>query len=379
MCCNSSLVGVGGDSGQEHPQHGGNLQWAAHLAKCAPEDLLDFSSSINPLGPPASALAALQAGLTALKAYPDPAYRRFREAVAAYHQLPSPDWVLPGNGAAELLTWAARDLSSLDAVGLVVPAFGDYERALRSAFSGSKPNLVRLPLDFKVTEQLPDFAPLQTQGPRTKVGLLLNNPHNPTGWLFQRSSLEPWLSQLAQVVVDEAFMDFLPPELDQSWVAQVLHYPNLVVIRSLTKFYSLPGLRIGYAIAQPETLRRWQQWRDPWPVNCLAERVTEAVLQDYSFQQQTLHWLPQARAELQQSLDALPGFKTFRGRANFLLVQSEQPVPALQRRLVQQYRLIIRDCLSFPELGAHYFRVAVRTQPENQRLTAALNDLLQTP
>ncbi len=351
------------------PEHGGNLAWAAHLAGCSPADLLDFSSSINPLGPPASALAALQAGLAELSAYPDPSYGRFRAAVAAHHGLPSADWVLPGNGAAELLTWAARDLASLDAVGLLVPAFGDYGRALRAS---SMVQLLPIPLDLSAPAHLSDL-PLNLP---PRCGLLINNPHNPTGWLFPRSQLETWLPKFAQVVVDEAFMDFLAPPDQQSLIPQVLNTPNLVVLRSLTKFYSLPGLRVGYAIAHPETLQRWQQWRDPWPVSCLAERVTEAVLQDQAFQAQTLAWLPSERARLKTQLDALPGLTSFDGQANFLLVHSEQLVPPLQLALLQRHRLLIRDCLSFPELGAHYFRVAVRTQVQNQQLAVALAEAL---
>jgi histidinol-phosphate/aromatic aminotransferase/cobyric acid decarboxylase-like protein len=173
-------------------------------------------------------------------------------------------------------------------------------------------------------------------------------------------------------VVDEAFMDFLPPEEEQSLISMVQEYPNLVILRSLTKFYSLPGLRLGYAIAHPERLQRWQQWRDPWPVNTLAAAAAIAVVQDIEFQKKTWEWLPLARSQLVQGLSQIPGLQPGESVANFLLVESAQPTPELQQRLLQQHQILIRDCLSFPELGDRYFRVAVRSNTENERLLQAL-------
>ncbi|MBE9126169.1 aminotransferase class I/II-fold pyridoxal phosphate-dependent enzyme, partial [Coleofasciculus sp. LEGE 07081] len=207
-------------------------------------------------------------------------------------------------------------------------------------------------------------------------GLLLNNPHNPTGQLFERESILPLLEQFALVVVDEAFMDFLPPDQQQSLIPWVQDYPNLVILRSLTKFYSLPGLRLGYCVAHPDRLQRWQQWRDPWPVNVLAAAAGIAVVQDRDFQQQTWDWLPKARSQLFQGLTSLPGLQPYPSAANFLLVYSEQSCSRLQENLLQGSRILIRDCLSFPELGDKYFRVAVRTLADNQRLLDALNAVL---
>ncbi len=210
------------------------------------------------------------------------------------------------------------------------------------------------------------------------VGCLLNNPHNPSGRLFAKSEILACLEQFALVVVDEAFMDFLPGEAESviPWVQQ---FPNLVVVRSLTKFYSLPGLRLGYAIAHPDRLRRWQQWRDPWSVNALAAAVGEVVIQDRDFQQQTWDWLAVAKPQLFQGLAPIPGLAPAAGSANFLLVRSDVAVPQLQVDLLKRDRILIRDCMSFAELGDRYFRVAVRTLSENQRLITALATILCPP
>jgi histidinol-phosphate/aromatic aminotransferase/cobyric acid decarboxylase-like protein len=303
-----------------------------------------------------------------------------------------PDWILPGNGSAELLTWAAWDLSKLSATYLVTPAFGDYWRAL-SAF-GAK--VLKCPLDLElldaepvrrlVTDDLsvsnrslvsPSFClpvPLALNAER---GLLLNNPHNPTGLLFGREAILPYVKQFGMVVVDEAFMDFLPPWEQETLIDAVEEFPNLVILRSLTKFYSLPGLRLGCAIAHPDILRRWQLLRDPWPVNALAAAAAAAVVRDTVFERQTWDWLPVARFELFEGLANLPGLQPIAGAANFLLVESSMSVSLIQKSLLERHRILIRDCLSFPELGDRFFRVAVRSRAENLRLIAGLAEVIR--
>jgi histidinol-phosphate/aromatic aminotransferase/cobyric acid decarboxylase-like protein len=292
---------------------------------------------------------------------------------------------LPGNGSAELLTWACRDLAELTATYLITPAFSDYRRAL-TAFA-AKTIECSLTFDFlgSHSPSEPSNLPLNplasllhssADSSFSTCGLLLNNPHNPTGILFRVEEIVPYLEQFALVLVDEAFMDFLLPEQQQSLLSFVEVFPNLVILRSLTKFYSLPGLRLGYVIAHPDRLKRWQQWRDPWSVNTLAAEAAIAMVQDSAFQQRTWDWLPAARQQLWQGLANLPGLDPLPGAANFLLVRSEPSTTQLQQALLQRHHLLIRDCLSFAELGDRYFRVAVRTEAENQRLLAGLETVL---
>lgn len=354
---------------RERPIHGGNRQWAAGLAGITPEQILDFSASINPLGIPKSAIAAIHSHLTDLSHYPDPEYILLRQALGKFHQLP-PEFILAGNGVAELLTWVGRDLSQLSATLIFTPTFTDYDRALK-AFDCQVEKYPLLSKDkpFDLNAELPEIANSQTKG------ILINNPHNPTGYLFSRDSLLPYLEQFALVVIDEAFMDFLTPEQQQSLIDLVPTHPNLVILRSLTKFYSLPGLRLGYAIASPERLQRWQAWRDPWCVNSLAVAAGIAVIEDLEFQQQTWDWLAIAKSQLFTGLSQISGLNPLPNVANYLLVQTDIAGSVLQKELLQRDGILIRDCLSFPELGDRYFRVAVRLENENQRLIGALSHL----
>ncbi|MGJ3247604.1 MAG: threonine-phosphate decarboxylase CobD [Elainellaceae cyanobacterium] len=358
------------------PKHGGNLAWAACVSGCSPVDILDFSASINPLGPPQSAIAAIQAHLPDLKGYPDPSYGRLRQCLGQMHGL-SPDWILPGNGAAELLTWASRELAELDAVYVIAPAFGDYGRSLRAFNANLLPLSLNLDCNSDWDLEIQQWLAPHNQGTRA-YGLIINTPHNPTGRLVSTQTIRQCLNHFALVVVDEAFIDFLPPDRAQSVVDWVEEYPNLVVLRSLTKFYSVPGLRIGYAVAHPDRLYRWQQWRDPWAVNVLAEAAAIAMVSDLEFQQQTWAWLPSARSHLFQGLSDLPGLMPYPGVVNFLLVRCLPSVLDVQQALLKQHQILIRDCLSFAELGDRHFRVAVRLKSDHDRLLDGLRSILKS-
>ncbi len=342
------------------------------MAGCPPSLILDFSASISPLGPPPTALAAIKLHIDSIASYPNPNYPELCQAIAAHHNI-DPEWVLPGNGAAELLTWMGWEFSKLNTTLLPTPAFGDYWRSLQTF--GTRIIDRSMMMDNGEIGDL-DFAlrHLPTEIPHS-LGLIVNNPHNPTGQIWRQETLLPYLEAFELVVVDESFMDFLPPSEQQSLIPFTRQYPNLVVMRSLTKFYSLPGLRLGYCIAHPDRLRRWQNWRDPWPVNSLAAAAAIAVLGDTEFQQQTWTWLAEARTRLFVQLQQIAGLQPYPGAANFMLVKSDRAVTELQTQLLKQHQILIRDCISFPELGDRFFRVAVRTIAENDRLIAALNSV----
>ncbi len=355
---------------EKSPTHGGNLAWAAAIAGCPAAEILDFSASINPLGPSPGVITAITQQLSAIDQYPIPGYHHLCQALADHHHM-AIDWILPGNGAAELLTWAGRALASLPRTILLTPAFNDYERAL-TAWGGL---IDRYPL-IDSQGQLQDLQHLLAIAPAT-AGILINNPHNPTGQLFDKQLLLNCLEKFALVVVDESFIDFVPSA--QSLVDVVTRYPNLIIIRSLTKFYSLPGLRVGYCISHPDRLRQWQSWRDPWPVNHLAEVAAIAALADQNFVDRTWAWYNTAQPRLFTGLQAIPSLQVYPSAANFFLFRASQSVPDLQRQLLQKFRILIRDCQSFSELGASYGRVAVKSIADNQKLLIALAQICKNP
>ncbi len=341
------------------PTHGGNLAWAGSIALCPSSAILDFSASINPLGPPSLAIATLKKGIKKLNHYPNPDYKGFCDSVANHHQV-NFDQVLPGNGAAELLTWAAWELSKLEEIFIPNPGFADYERALTTFVDTKQINFYNLD---SLKEGLK---------PSKKAGLIINNPHNPTGKVWTIDEILPYLKIFNLVIIDEAFMDFLLPSQQQSLIPFISEFDNLIILRSLTKFYSLPGLRLGYAVSNAPRIEQWKKWRDPWSVNTLAALVGEVVINDHKFQQKTWDWLTPTRDNLYQQLKSISYLKPHQGVANFLLVESEKSCSELQLFLLKNHHILIRNCLNFSTLGDHFFRICIRKKRDNQKLIKAL-------
>ncbi|MDA0259133.1 MAG: aminotransferase class I/II-fold pyridoxal phosphate-dependent enzyme, partial [Cyanobacteria bacterium] len=222
-------------------------------------------------------------------------------------------------------------------------------------------------------------TPFPEPGSRATV-LWITNPHNPTGQLWSRASLEPLLRRFALVICDEAFLPLVPYGEDQSLIPLVDHHPNLVVIRSLTKLYGIAGLRLGYAVAQPQRLRRWAEWRDPWPVNGIALAVGEHLLTDPRRHQRWCRraqgWVATQGAWLQQQLAQLPGIIPMPSAANFLLIRSQQSLVLLREALEQRHFILLRDCRSFAGLGENWLRIGLQSRRDNRRIVRALRQEL---
>ena len=198
--------------------------WAAKIAGCPTSSIKDFSASINPWGIPQTVITAIEEDIPRLVSYPNPDYPRLRNCLAKECGVGA-EYILPGNGSSELLTWVARDLAQQEVNYLIVPAFGDYYRALR-AF-GANTEVLQGELPFE------DLKTLIPEKVASNSGLLLNNPHNPTGKLWQKQEIIPYLSQFALVAIDEAFMDFLPPSQQQSLIAVSYTHLTLPTIYSV--------------------------------------------------------------------------------------------------------------------------------------------------
>ncbi len=353
------------------PPHGGNLSQEARRLGMKPSQLLDASASLVPFRPPRALRRALAAAIQgqALRDYPDRAQADLRSAIASWHGL-DPDQVLAGNGAAELFTWAARDATTAGLSVLPQPGFADYSRAL-ACWSGA---MEARPLPLAWGDGWPQSFPLGALKETGNV-MWITNPHNPTGQLWSRCSLEPLLARYSLVICDEAFLSLVPGGEDQSLLPLVADHPNLVVIRSLTKLFAIAGLRLGYAVAAPDRLQRWHGWRDPWPVNGLAIAAGVAVMNDrvglQRWQQRVQQWVQQEGTWFRAQLDAIPGVKPYPSAANYLLIQGEQSLLELRERSALD-GVLLRDCRSFAGLGECWLRIGLQDRRGNQRILRAL-------
>ena len=364
-------------------RHGGNRLAVARRLGCRPDQLLEASASLVPFGPPASVRRSVRRALAdgaALRDYPDREHHALRQAIARRHGL-DPALVLPGNGAAELFTWVARDAANLGPSLLPVPGFSDYQRALACWQGDWRP----FPLPLRWSGPFPQPFPAPDRVDSEPVGadpqparvLWITNPHNPTGQLWSRESLEPLLERFALVIVDEAFLPLVPGGEDESMLPLVASNPGLVVIRSLTKLAAIPGLRLGYAVAAPERLARWAAWRDPWPVNGLAAAAGVALMGDDAWDRRVRRWVGREGPWLAQRLAVLPGLVPMASAANFLLLRGEgdgqsHSLQALRLALEQRHRVLVRDCRSFDGLDDTWLRLALLDRRGNRRLLGAL-------
>jgi histidinol-phosphate/aromatic aminotransferase/cobyric acid decarboxylase-like protein len=189
------------------------------------------------------------------------------------------------------------------------------------------------------------------------------------------------LPRFALVIVDEAFLPLVPQGEAQSLLPLLAEHPNLVVIRSLTKLCAIAGLRLGYALGQPERLRRWARWRDPWPINGLASAAGLALMEHPAslerWQGRVAHWVATEGAWLASRLALLPGLEPQPSATNFLLVRGRrggQPdsLEPLRLALERQHRILVRDCRSFAGLDASWLRIGLQDRRGHRRLLRAL-------
>jgi threonine-phosphate decarboxylase len=351
--------------------HGGRVYEAARRWGISPEEVIDFSANINPLGPPTGVLAALEKGLApaSLRSYPDS--HAFVSALAEKHGV-CPDGIVIGPGSAALLFATMRALHPATAM-ILEPGFDEYFRACAAAGSGAP--------RFKLTKEdnfAPDFAELKRiVGARRRHMLILNSPHNPTGRLYAREDLMALLdvaeANEVTVLLDEAFIDYAP---QSSLIHVAATTSRLIVLRSLTKFYAIPGLRVGYAVCSPDVAAKIRRQLDAWPVSTIALEAGRAAMNEEEYERESRRVNAQAREEFASALRNI-GLSVFPSEANFLLVRLPYGFGAELAGWLESSRILIRRCDSFSGLGDAYIRLAVRSSEDNLSLVSLVKTWLR--
>ena len=354
--------------------HGGNIHAAARDSGLAATDFLDFSANINPLGLSLQVRAALLATMDLVVAYPDPDAVALKQSIADTYKVPG-ECIETGNGAVELIYLLCRALSPRRVL-LPAPTFGEYE----AAASAAGLPIVRLPLPAD-DGFIADLAAIGASLQRDDV-LFFCNPNNPSGAIMTCEQLAPLLAQAeaagAHVVVDESFIDFRPSEQAESCRTLIGRFRSLSVLHSLTKFLAVPGLRLGFLLAEPDLVRRLSLLRDPWNVNVMAKAAGVAGLQDLAYRQETVQLVAEQKDWLKNELQSISGVKPFAPSVNFILADigiTGWSAAALQQRLWAD-RILIRNCASFSGLSDRYIRLAVKRPAENRQLIASLKSII---
>ena len=345
-------------------KHGGNILTQAKKLNLLPSKIIDSSASLVPFEPPKLILDVLISEIKTLgfRYYPERNLNSLREIIGEFHQI-NPDNILPGNGASELITWAGYEASKSGASCIPSPGFVDYERSLNcwnASFDYSE-----LPKNW--INSFPQPFPIK---PICDV-LWITNPHNPTGQLWDKKSLEIILKKYKLVICDEAFLAITPNGEKESLIPLTKKYDNLLVIRSLTKLFNIAGLRLGYIIGSSEKLKKWNIKRDPWPLNSFAIKAGIELLSNkilYEEWTSKIHdWVNTEKNWVSNELSKIKNLKVHNSSTNFFLIESKFSLSS-NIHYLEKKGILIRECNSFRFLNEKWARISLQTRKNNKIL-----------
>ncbi|WP_350338988.1 threonine-phosphate decarboxylase CobD [Paenibacillus sp. UMB4589-SE434] len=358
--------------------HGGDVWTAAAAFGGRADEFLDYSANINPLGPPLFVRESLKQAWDRMLQYPDPAHRILKASLADRLQVTESQLML-GNGAAECMALVLLAYNP-SLVGVVSPCFSEYE-ALAKQYGANVLHVTGSDPDYRASED-------QIVSLIRKVEVcFIGHPNNPTGALYDRSTLRKAAIAAEQsgciLVVDEAFIDFLDDEAAYTALPLLTEFNHIVILRSLTKFYAIPGLRLGYALASPTRIAEMTRKQVTWSVNGFALAAGEALFDKNNrqllieYEHQTRNMVSSERTWMEEQLTK-QGVRSWRSAANFMLCHL--PAPWSAEKLQQQLGtrgILIRSCAMYDGLQDGHFRLAVKNRTANERLMQELVDVLR--
>jgi len=339
--------------------HGGN----------APCGVLDFSASLNPLGPPPQALAAYHDAAGLIARYPSPYPDDLAARLAQRHRV-APDNIVAGNGSTQLIHLLARTLRPQRPF-VAIPTFSEIANAMIVA--GVAPYAMLTSRERGFAIETAQVARALEQG---ADAIFIGRPNSPTGAMLGLDDAVEVAAVCSSrgcwCVFDEAFIDFAGEE--HSAIRLAIESPRVIVLRSLTKVFAIAGLRLGYLVASRDVARRLREACEPWSVNVVAERVAEACLEvaeDFVARSRAL--ITAARVHLSSALASVEGVHVFASSANFLMLEmAENGRAGGFARHMLSCGIAVRDLRDLPGCTPGMYRVAVRLREENERLIAAV-------
>jgi threonine-phosphate decarboxylase len=354
------------------PVHGGQLRQIAARYGISLERLIDFSANINSAGPPPSVIAAIRRALegsSALAMYPDLDLLELKQTIAGSVGVVEPENIVIANGFVPLLEAALRSLKIKKCL-LPVPSFSEYRRTLENAGVGITPYFLSQDKGFAYEID----AILKALLDHSCDAILLANPQNPSGALCDAGRMLRLIEIAAQhsitVLLDEAFIDYCP---FASLTRQSVEQAGVIVFRSVTKFFAIPGLRVAYAVSRSRHIHAMDRSIAPWPITSFASDAVCAALEDGTYAEESRIVNERRRVWLEQQLARLK-IATYASSANFLLLRFPKAldISLLWERMIVEEQIVLRSCTNFEGLAAGHLRIAVRSGPENERLIRGL-------
>jgi len=349
--------------------HGGNVSEISRIYGIDEDKIIDFSANINPLGYPPGLKKTMIKEFDSVLNYPDIDSFELVSGLSEYHNI-GQDYIIVGNGSTEFIYSIPLTFKPQKAL-IVTPAFSEYEKGLRLA--GAK-------VSYFQTDEKEDFSiDIARLCKRLREGfdiVCFCNPANPTGVLTSKDELCRAIACAGKTgtlaVIDEAFIDF---EEEESVKKEILRFSNLIVLRSMTKFFGIPGLRIGYVIASAPCIAKIRKIKAPWTVNSLGQKVAAYAFSDRDYIRDTRQYVTNEREFLTAALNEIPGLKPYESAANYILVFMDSRIGLNSTELKDHLSwegILIRDCSTFQGMGDRYFRVAVKKHEQNMILIEKL-------
>ncbi|SKC75713.1 threonine-phosphate decarboxylase CobD [Maledivibacter halophilus] len=354
-------------------KHGGNIYETAKKYGISEQDIIDFSANINPLGIPYKLKETIISNIETIENYPDPDYKRLVLAIAEYNNIHE-DFVIPGNGATEIIFKIVQAIKPKKTL-LLAPTFSEYERALKSVGSDVVYYLLDEDTQFNVDknvllEKLKDNIDF----------IVLCNPNNPTGQIIGQNILKEILIECKKrkinFMIDEAFIEFVKDEKNHSLIGSLYDFDNLFIIRALTKFFAIPGLRIGYGLISNQGIKgKIIDGKEPWTINGFAAISGEALLEDKEYIEKSKEFFELERKYMYEELQKIRNIKVFKPYANYVFFKLISKDIDLKEELIQR-KLLIRQCIDYVNLDGSFFRVAIKDRDSNKKLIEGLKEVL---
>ena len=381
--------------------HGGNIYKVFREKNL--KEILDYSSNINPYGIPESLKSRIIENLEILERYPDPDYVELREKLAHLNKIDISDIVL-GNGATEIIFLFMKVINPKKIL-IVSPTFGEYERAVKAteiprdivslSCSGDNKNIENKEIEIEYFElkESDDFklniGNLKNELEKKYDLLIICNPNNPTGKFLKLAQTEEILKECnkydTKLFIDEAFIEFLADGMKESIINTEENKKNLFVTRAFTKFFAIPGLRLGYGMYFDKELeQKISEKKEPWSVNNIAEMAGLTVLDDTEYIEKTLKWITKEKIYMYEKLNEISGIKVYETEVNFITGKIDEKlfleglnVKILREKMLEQ-GILIRDASNFKFLDERFFRLAIKDRASNDRVIKAMKEIFQT-
>ena len=381
--------------------HGGNIYKVFREKNL--KEILDYSSNINPYGIPESLKSRIIENLEILERYPDPDYVELREKLAHLNKIDISDIVL-GNGATEIIFLFMKVINPKKIL-IVSPTFGEYERAVKateisgdtvslSSSNGDNKNIEnkKIEIEYFELKESDDFklniGNLKNELENKYDLLIICNPNNPTGKFLKLAQTEEILKECnkydTKLFIDEAFIEFLADGMKESIINTEENKKNLFVTRAFTKFFAIPGLRLGYGMYFDKELeKKISEKKEPWSVNNFAEMAGLTVLDDAEYIEKTLKWIAEEKIYMYEKLNKISGMKVYETEVNFITGKIDEKlfsegvnVKILREKMFEQ-GILIRDASNFKFLDERFFRLAIKDRASNERVIEAMKEIFR--